>query len=100
MRSSRIPDSTELAILKANGALRFDTENGALWALFDDAGVRVGFDVGVVDSHSPQLTCRSLDIERLMIGKGARISRAGRDFVVRDSQPDGTGQTTLVLDEE
>lgn len=87
-------------MLKANGALCFDTDNGKLWALFDDAGVRVSFDQGAVDDHAPQLTCRTSDVEALELGKGSRISRQDRNFNVRECQADGAGQTILTLDEE
>lgn len=100
MRSSRIPESTELAILKANGALLFQTEMGSLWAVFDDTGVRANFSDAAVNSTSPQLTCRSCDVERLQLNvQGAAVSRETRAFEVRELIPDGTGSTVLILDE-
>ena len=88
-------------MLKALGALSFDTDNGALWAIFDDAGVRVDFPEGAVDSHAPQLTCLTSDVKRLELAAGAKIGRGDRAFTVRGKPlHDGTGHTTLILDED
>lgn len=99
MRSSRIPDATDLAILKANGALDFDTDNGVLCGVFDAEGVRVGFGDANFSSDAPQITCRESDAVRLEVNQsGARISYKDKNFTVREVQPDGTGMMTLVLD--
>jgi hypothetical protein len=99
MRSSRIPEATELAMLKANGALLFNTEHGDLWGIFDDGHVGVQMDRAELNSSSPQIECLTSDAERCHVNSsGARISHKGETFEVRDAQPDGTGHTFLILD--
>jgi hypothetical protein len=96
MRSSRIPAATELAMLRANGALTFLHERGSIVAIYDEEFVLTGADAQI-EGSAPALTCRTDDVERLKIIKGDVIRADGFEKKVARIAPDGTGQTILVL---
>jgi hypothetical protein len=83
-------------MLKANGALLFQAEKGNLWAIFDEAFV-MAFASPEIEGTAPALTCRSLDVERLQIGKDTLIVRDSFKRKVLRAIPDGAGQTILML---
>jgi len=96
MYSSRIPSSTDLQILRACGAIRFETDSGPLWAIFDDAFM------ADIDDHiegtGPRLSaCRSCDIERLGIRKDSVLILGDRSYRVDRVEPDGTGISVVIL---
>lgn len=91
-------DATRLAMLRAVGGVTATGPRSTLVGVFDRAYIGVGGDVPV-DSVAPQFLARSSDIESAGISDGSTLHIEGRTYVVRSLQPDGTGMTSLVLEE-
>jgi hypothetical protein len=96
MRSSRISDATDLAMLKACGALLFSADQGDFWAIYD-AEFDLRFASPELEGVAPVLTCRTVDAENLQIRKDTMVRAAGFERKVYRVVNDGTGQTMLML---
>lgn len=86
-----------LSMLRAVGAEPIETPHGSLEAIFDSEYVGVGFEAEI-ESYSPRLTARSIDVQRLGITHGSTVTRCGVTYIVRGTQPDGNGETIVVLE--
>lgn len=85
-------------------ATRVVTDGGSFSANFDDAFVAAVFSDGPrMDSSAPQITCATCDVERTGLRQGMslelKVKCETKRFLVREHQPDGSGVSTLVLDE-
>lgn len=95
-------ESDRLAAIQALGGQLVTTDTGSFWAIFDNNHVTVQSDTGhQQDDSAPQLTMRTSDAERAGLQKGTilKLLKSGALFVVRDAQPDGTGMSTIILDD-
>lgn len=91
-------DADRLDSLRALGAVCFATEAGPLLGLFTRESVPIDIDDAVLNDSSPQITCRTIDVQRLQLQRGARLTGTPGSFALRVHQPDGTGLSVLILD--
>lgn len=66
--------------------------------IFDNAYVAIEGDSVQVAGTAPRFTCKSSDIPDIQTDDS--ISIYGKDYTVVEIQPDGTGVTSLLLEEK
>ncbi len=68
-------------------------------AIFDKP--RVQFDTGyaITVGNSPQITCRTTDVEGAKVVQGSAVIVRKKEYTVQDIDDDGTGITVLHLHE-
>lgn len=69
-------------------------------AIFDRP--RVQFDTGFATTigNSPQITCRTTDVEKAKVVQGSAVIVRKKEYTVADIDDDGTGITVLHLHEK
>jgi hypothetical protein len=79
----------------AGRSARVTVQGQALSAVF-----RNGYsDAGDTETRVPQLTCPTVDVERLQLDrKGASVDVDGKTYRIRRHEPDGTGMSRLILE--
>lgn len=91
-------DADRLAMIRALDGVEFSCVSGTFWALFDAEFVAVGDVDMAVDSTGPRVTVRSSDVARCKLQNGTPISTGSDAYVIRSTQPDGTGMHVLTLE--
>ena len=84
-------DADRLAMMTLFGEL-VTVAGAAIRAVFD-AAYASPFEIASV---SPVLTCREVDVAGVLAG--AAVVVRGKNYVVRNVEPDGTGVALLVLE--
>jgi hypothetical protein len=91
-------DADLLELINGLGGVRVLASNGEFQGIFDRQYLSDG--VGLeVEARTPALTCRSSDVDRLRLRKGAALTVPDGAFKVRRHEPDGTGISILVLEQ-
>lgn len=91
-------DAARLASIRAlSGGISVFGPHGAFCAIFDRQYSSAGVGDLEMESRSPALTCRSIDVEDLT--KDETVTVEGRDFRVLRREPDSPspGFTVLIL---
>lgn len=91
-------DADLLELIRGLGGVRVIVSNGDFLAIFDRQYLSDGVGVDV-ETRTPALTCRSSDIERLRVRKGTPVTVPDGTFKVRRHEPDGTGMSTVILEQ-
>jgi hypothetical protein len=89
-------DADRLALIRALGGVVFDGPKGRFDAIFERAAVAQG-DLAVI-STTPQLTARTVDLERCGVQSGSLVRGTPGVFIVREPKPDGDGMTVAELE--
>lgn len=92
-------DADRLASLVALGGLRVRAERGELLAIFDRQYEPTTLGDSSIVASGPVATCRSSDVSRLELARGASVMIDQDRYRVVDVRPDGTGITVLTLEE-
>ena len=92
-------DADREAMLRGLGGASVTGPSGLLTGVLEREYLGVGDDAPV-DSNAPRLTVRTAEAQRAGIGHGAVLTIEGETYVVRGVQPDGTGMTVCVLEEQ
>lgn len=87
-------DADRASMLRGLGGSLFETSVGQILAIFDNEFV----DGVEVEGRQPVLTCRTSDVERLRVQKGATVAVEAANYRVRRHEPDGTGLSRLILE--
>lgn len=87
-------DADRLAMLEDWDTLT--APGGDITCVFDDAYV----DVLEVASHSPAAHCLSSDVTAKSVATGVTVTVNSVNYTVRNIQPDGTGMSVLILEEQ
>lgn len=79
-----------------------DTDDFAVSATLGAATIRVIFDNAYAEDleitgTNPIATCKASDVATA--SRGDTITISGTDYTIQNIQPDGTGETLLILDE-
>lgn len=78
---------------------RVDTDAGHFFGNFDAAHAKAAFEAVEFSSRSPELECSTADAERCDVTvRGKRLQIKGKNYTVREYQPDGTGTSVIILD--
>lgn len=91
-------DADRLAMIRALDGVEFSCVKGTFWGLFDAEFVSVPGGEMEIDSNAPRITVRSSDAKRCGLANGAVIAHGTDRYVVRSTQPDGTGMHVLTLE--
>jgi len=90
-------DADLLDMIRALGDVVFSTPRGDCCGLLDEGFAEAAVGGMDVDGTQPSITCRSSDVERLQLVKGAQVTLGTRVLKVVRPEPDGTGMTRLVV---
>lgn len=87
-------DADRLAMIQSLGGQVARVRGSEIWGIFDN-----DFTVlqDMVETTTPALTCRTSDVERLVIVKDDVLELGDAQWRVRQHQPDGTGMSVLVF---
>lgn len=92
-------DADRQVMIESLGGVRVQSNGGEFTAVFDYQYVGDGVGEADVESRSPTLTCRTSDFDAAKVRKGQMLSLPIGSFKVRRHQPDGTGMSTVILEQ-
>lgn len=67
-----------------------------IYGIFDDDHI----EIGDISTTGPQFLCRTSDATAASVARGNTITINSVSRTVRDIQPDGTGLTLLILEDQ
>jgi hypothetical protein len=95
-----LSDAVLLDMLTAVGGRTITSARGSFVGVFGNEYAGIGDGLANVESSAPMIHCRTSDVARLMIDKEERLTIDGAGYYVVGHQPDGTGETVLMVREE
>jgi len=90
-------DADRLVMIKESDGQLVRVPNGEFWAIFDKQTADVFADPAV-ESRQPELSsCRTSDVERLVLTKDDAVELGRETYRVKKIEDDGTGMSRVLL---
>jgi hypothetical protein len=87
-------EAQRLELLWALGGGTVAAQNGSMVGVLDNEFA----EAADTETTVPVMSCTTLDVKRLEIRKGSKVTYAGTVYAVRRHEPDGSGMSRLLLE--